>query len=61
MDNAEIEALVNATPMKMLTDNMNEVAAAISTSYESNDKEQLQALVANGTALLDAIGKLNEV
>lgn len=60
MKSDQIESLINLTPMKMLTENMTQVSQAIGEAYEANDQQQLQALVANGNALLDAIGKLNE-
>ncbi|WP_125981463.1 hypothetical protein [Loigolactobacillus iwatensis] len=59
MNNEEIEALINLTPMKVMTQNMKQVAEAIDSSVENNQTDQIADLVKSGNQLLDAISKLS--
>ncbi|ANK59920.1 hypothetical protein [Loigolactobacillus backii] len=59
MNNEEIEALIKLTPMKVMTQNMKQVAEAIESSVENNQTDQIADLVKSGNQLLDAISKLS--
>ncbi|MCI1986038.1 MAG: hypothetical protein LKJ69_04470 [Lactobacillus sp.] len=60
MQAEQIDALINLTPMKMITENMKQVTEAISESYEANDNAKIGELVHTGNQLLDAIAKLSQ-
>lgn len=59
MQTEQIQALINLTPMKMITENLKQVTEAIANSYEVGDTSQLPQLVATGKELLDAVDKLS--
>lgn len=55
----DIEELVELTPIKVLSHNMNKVANAISEAADDGNNEQVLQLVDSAEALLAAITKLN--
>lgn len=58
--NADVEALVGMTPIKILSQNMNSIAQAIDTAATNGNKQQVIQLVASAQSLLGAITKLNQ-
>lgn len=56
----DIESLASITPVKVLSQSMNNVAKAIDDAAEDGNKQQVLKLVDSAESLLKAISQLNQ-